>query len=260
MTQAQGTAAFGPPLISVIILAAGMGTRLGGPKVRLRVAGGQSLLATQVSAIEAALRVGGRPAEILIVVGAGIPGIDSTIEPERIASQLDGADGTAMDLGDADDIDGRLGDHLPDAPPNVRIVANPDFASGMGSSVEAGLRATSAESTAAVITLLDLPNIPAAIYPRLAVLAAPGILARCTWGGKPGHPVLIGRNRIAEAIAACRADSGAKALFRDHADIVTEVEGGDLVTDGSDPRRDVDMAFDAAARGLVLGPLRRILA
>jgi CTP:molybdopterin cytidylyltransferase MocA len=63
----------------------------------------------------------------------------------------------------------RVRELLPDG---VLAVHNPDFASGMGSSLTAGLRALDAEAVdAAVIMLVDLPDVPAAAIDRVVQAA-----------------------------------------------------------------------------------------
>jgi CTP:molybdopterin cytidylyltransferase MocA len=64
----------------------------------------------------------------------------------------------------------------------------------MGASLRVGLaavRATHAE--AAVVHLVDLPDVGSGVVRRLVCLATPDALARAVYRGQPGHPVLLGR-------------------------------------------------------------------
>lgn len=159
--------------VSMIVLAAGKGSRMGTPKVLLRMNDGTSLLSHHLRALAAV-----DPAEILVVLGAGAHQAQSLI------------------------------------PDGVKTILNLDHAMGMGRSLQTGLRAVDPHSNVAVVTLVDLTDTPAEIYPRLIENATDGVLARCTWGSVPGHPVMFGRKWISRAIEACGGDSGAKRLFR----------------------------------------------
>lgn len=80
-----------------------------------------------------------------------------------------------------------------------------------------------------MITLVDLPSLPLAAAQR--VLASDAPLAQATWGGAPGHPVLISRSHWAPLAASLSGDSGARAYLAAHG--VFEVECSDL-GDGGD--------------------------
>lgn len=122
----------------------------------------------------------------------------------------------------------------------------------MVSSLQVGLKAVAPDSAAAVITLADLTDIPAEVYPRFVEQANDDVIARCTWNSVPGHPVMFGRNRIAEAIDACHDDAGAKRLFNESPGRVTMIESGDLLAPGTDGNFDVDTQAQAQTRGIRL--------
>jgi len=130
-------------------------------------------------------------------------------------------------------------------PPAVTVVPNPDHRTGMASSLRAGLRAVPSEVAAVLITLVDLPDVDGAVADR--VLAAGGndpsaVLARATFDGRPGHPVLIGREHFAAVLAALAAagpDAGAGGHLS--AGNATAVECGDLATG-----RDIDAPTGSA--------------
>lgn len=124
-------------------------------------------------------------------------------------------------------------------PDDVIVVTNPDHATGMSSSLRAGLAALPADTDAVLITLVDLPDVTAAVADRVLVAARSGLrsaLARATFAGRPGHPVLIGRNHIAGVLGDLEdgvPDAGAGHYLARH-DVVA-VDCSDLA-DG----RDVD--------------------
>lgn len=117
----------------------------------------------------------------------------------------------------------------------VDVVIASDWADGMGASLAAGLRRL-LEGTAAraVLHLVDLPDVGADVVNRVrSEPAGPEALARATYGGRPGHPVLIGRDHWAAVLSSCDGDRGARDYLA--ARDVIAVECGDLATG-----RDVD--------------------
>jgi CTP:molybdopterin cytidylyltransferase MocA len=120
----------------------------------------------------------------------------------------------------------------PVAIPEVRIVHNPDWRSGMGSSLAAGLRALTeaeAETGAAVIALADQPLIgPEAVRRLIAAYRDAGAdVAVAAYGGKPRNPVLIARRHWIAVIEQLGGDTGARPFLRAHPELVTLVECGD---------------------------------
>lgn len=182
-----------------LVLAAGAGRRMGRPK---------ALVGSWLVDAVTALREGGCDA-VTVVLGASA---------EPAARRLVGYD--------------------------AQIVVASDWAEGMGSSLRAGLSALTANNpaadpalpVAAVVTLVDLPDVGAAVVRRLLdrpVCAQ--TLVRAAYGGRPGHPVLLGRDHWTGAADSATGDQGARAyLSEHHADLV---ECGDLATG-----RDVDAA------------------
>ena len=91
--------------------------------------------------------------------------------------------------------------------PGVVSVHNPDWVTGMGSSLATGLRAlANGDAAAAVIALADQPLVGAAAVRRLIAAHASGAtVAIAAYDGKPRNPVLIGRAHwpaVTEAAAA----------------------------------------------------------
>ena len=84
-------------------------------------------------------------------------------------------------------------------PPTAEVVVAERWAEGMGASLAAGLAAASTAS-AVLVTLVDLPGLPAEAALRV-VGARPGtgLAPPCRVPGRPGHPVLIGADARARA-------------------------------------------------------------
>ncbi|MFL6141363.1 MAG: NTP transferase domain-containing protein [Labedaea sp.] len=101
--------------------------------------------------------------------------------------------------------------------PGSSLVDNPAWEDGMGSSVRAGLAALSTSDSAAVVVLpVDTPGVTAAAVRRLVALAGPDALARASYDGVPGHPVLIGRAHWAGVADLATGDAGAREYLKRH--------------------------------------------
>lgn len=120
------------------------------------------------------------------------------------------------------------------------VVRNPDWAGGMGTSLRAGLAALPAGTGAVVVTLVDTPGLGPGSVRRL--IAAGGDAAQATYGGRPGHPVLLTRTVLAEVIATATGDRGAGPWLAAHPERVRLVP-----CDGTGDPRDVDVPDDLAA-------------
>jgi CTP:molybdopterin cytidylyltransferase MocA len=118
------------------------------------------------------------------------------------------------------------------------LVDNPDWASGMGSSLRLGLSALADDVTAVVVLPVDTPGVTAEAVRRFVDVAAPDVLARATYDGVPGHPVLIGREHWAGAAVLADGDEGARPYLARHD--VTRVPCED-VADGADVDRPADL-------------------
>jgi CTP:molybdopterin cytidylyltransferase MocA len=112
------------------------------------------------------------------------------------------------------------------------VVENPEWATGLGSSLRAGLAALRATpAVAALVLLVDTPGITPAAVRRLLRQAAPGGLAAASYAGRQGHPVLLGRRHWAGAARLATGDRGAREYLRTRP--VTLVPCDD-VADGAD--------------------------
>lgn len=179
-----------------LLLAAGSGRRMGGPKALLRADDGESYVERGVRV----LTEGGCD-RVLVVLGAAADEVGPLVE----------------ELG-------------------VDVTVAPGWAEGMGASLRTGLADPSlVDVDAVVVGLVDLPDVDASVVRRLLDKAPPlpGALARASYDGHPGHPVLIGREHWTGVVETAEGDRGARAYLRTHPPLL--VECGDLATG-----RDVD--------------------
>ncbi|HEY2796083.1 MAG TPA: nucleotidyltransferase family protein [Micromonosporaceae bacterium] len=115
------------------------------------------------------------------------------------------------------------------------LVPNPQWATGMGSSLRAGLAAlASTDAEAALILLVDTPRITPAALRRVAASAiSEDALLAASYAGKQGHPVLLGRHHWAGVAELAEGDTGAKPYLRAHAQAVRLIPCDDIA-DGTD--------------------------
>jgi CTP:molybdopterin cytidylyltransferase MocA len=170
-----------------VVLAAGKGSRFGGTK-QLAELGGRPLLSYALAAVavlEPRVVVLGHDAEAILA-----------------AVSLQGA----------------------------RPVVCDDWQEGQSASLRAGIEALG-DVDAAVVVLGDQPRITAAaVSAVVAAATTPGAArgaaaARASYGGRPGHPVLLGRPLLARA-GELRGDVGFRDLLS--GEDVLEVEVGGL--------------------------------
>jgi CTP:molybdopterin cytidylyltransferase MocA len=155
----------------------------------------------------------GRPKAL--VQGWLVHAVESLADCDRVVVVLGASADEARPLLDAHD---------------VTIVVALDWEEGMGASLRTGLmHLQHGEATRAVVTLVDLPDVTAVVVRRL--LDRPdteNVLARATYEGRPGHPVLLGRGHWPEVIESAVGDRGARDYLGTHD--VEPVECGDLAT------------------------------
>ena len=183
--------------VAGVVLAAGCGSRYGSPKALVRLRG--RLLVERAADLLAA----GGCDPVVVVLGAAA---DQVLAAARLP---------------------RTG---------VRTVVNPDWPSGMGSSLRVGLAAVPAEAEAVVVTLVDTPGLGPESVRRLVAAGGPDGAAQATYGGRRGHPVLLGRTVITEVAAAATGDRGAGPWLAAHPERVRLVP-----CDGTGDPRDVDV-------------------
>jgi CTP:molybdopterin cytidylyltransferase MocA len=114
-------------------------------------------------------------------------------------------------------------------PPSL---VNPDWASGLGSSLRVGLEAlTRTPAEAVVVLLVDMPKVTAEAVRRVTAFAADDALVMGGYGTRRGHPVLLGRRHWPGVIETATGDRGARDYLRAHADEVRVVPVGDVADD-----------------------------
>jgi nicotine blue oxidoreductase len=145
--------------------------------------------------------------------------------------------------------------------PDVTLVTNPDWRTGMGSSLVAGLTAARdlppdgpGGCHAVVIALADQPLIGAEAVRRLiAAHAAGATVAVAAYDGRARNPVLIGHEHWDEVLATTTGDAGARPFLRAHPDLVTAVDcTGTGRPDDIDTPSDLARVIELAGR-LTLG-------
>jgi CTP:molybdopterin cytidylyltransferase MocA len=136
----------------------------------------------------------------------------------------------ALDRGGCDDVVVVLGAAVVDVPRPARAVVAADWSSGMSSSLRAGLAAADG-ARYVVLHLVDIPDVGADVVARVlaAARSAASGLARATFGGRRGHPVVIERNHLAALTETLHGDEGGRRFLAGREDVIT-VECGDLAT------------------------------
>jgi CTP:molybdopterin cytidylyltransferase MocA len=155
-----------------LVLAAGEGRRMGGPKALLRDESGTPWVVRTVRVLQQ-----GGVDDVVVVVGAAADEVRAVLLAE-----------------------------------NVRVVAADDWSEGMGASLRAGLRRLVGldDVTAALVCVVDTPGLNAAVVGRVAALAGPDVLARATYDATPGHPVLLGSAHFGALLDVAGGDAGAR--------------------------------------------------
>ena len=100
------------------------------------------------------------------------------------------------------------------APDGVQVVVNPDWASGMASSLACGIAAMPAGVDAVLVIPCDLPAVTAEDLARLVAAwrAAPEFMAAAEFDGHPAPPAIFPR-AVWSQLALLRGDQGARAVL-----------------------------------------------
>lgn len=77
--------------------------------------------------------------------------------------------------------------------------------------------AASTSADAALLVPVDVPDLPVSACARVMADARPTALRRARYAGLPGHPVLIGRAHWSGLCSVLHGDAGAGAYLRAHA-------------------------------------------
>ena len=197
--------------VAGLVLAAGGGSRFGRPKAEVEV-GGRRLVDL---AIESCVQAGLNP--VVVVMGA------AWLTPMRLTNP-----------GGGESADGNTAD--------VWLVDNTDWATGMASSLRAGLAAVEPDLDidAVVVTLVDTPCVDEEHLRRIGLTLSEGATAAvATYEGKARTPVGLTRAVWADVAGTLAGDEGARGWLRAHPHLVTEVECADL-----GPWSDIDTPAD----------------
>jgi molybdenum cofactor cytidylyltransferase len=194
--------------VAAVILAAGRSTRMGGPNKLLAELGGKALVR-----IVTEQALASKAKDVIVVTGH---------QAEQVEQALQGL--------------------------KVKFVRNPDFASGLASSVKAGIAAAPESADGAVVCLGDMPLIDAHLIDRLIETFAPdrgNLIAVPVSDGRRGNPVLWSR-RFFNELMTLDGDIGARHLIAKHGEAVAEVpvEGHGAFLDIDTPQ-----ALEDAQRG-----------
>jgi molybdenum cofactor cytidylyltransferase len=194
--------------VAAVILAAGRSTRMGGPNKLLAELGGKALVR-----IVTEQALASKAKDVIVVTGH---------QAEQVEKALQGL--------------------------KVKFVRNPDFASGLASSVKTGIAAAPENADGAVVCLGDMPLIDAHLIDRLIEAFAPdrgNLIAVPVSDGRRGNPVLWSRRFFGE-LMTLDGDIGARHLIAKHGEAVAEVpvEGHGAFLDIDTPQ-----ALEEAQRG-----------
>jgi molybdenum cofactor cytidylyltransferase len=171
--------------VAALVLAAGRSTRMGAVNKMLAQIGGKPLV--RIAAEQA---VASRAHPVIVVTGH---------EREKVEAVLKG---------------------LP-----VRLVHNPNYADGLGTSLKAGIAAVPKESDAVIVCLGDMPQVDAALIDRLIAAFDPergGLVVVPSIDGRRGNPVVWSR-RFFQDLMGIQGDVGARYLIGNYAESVVEV-------------------------------------
>jgi len=187
------------PRIAAVVLAAGRSTRMGAINKLIAEIGGKPLV--RIAAEQA---LASHAAPVIVVTGH---------ERAKVEAALDG---------------------LP-----VRIVHNPDYAEGLGTSLKTGIAAVPDDAAGAVVCLGDMPQVDRALIDRLLSAFDPergALVVVPTIDGRRGNPVVWSR-RFFPDLMAITGDIGARHLIGSYAEAVVEVpvSGAAALTDVDTP-------------------------
>jgi molybdenum cofactor cytidylyltransferase len=185
--------------VAAVVLAAGRSTRMGAINKLIAEIGGKPLV--RIAAEQA---LASRASPIIVVTGH---------EHERVEAALKG---------------------LP-----VRIVHNPDYAEGLGTSLRAGIAAVAEGTDGAIVCLGDMPQVSSALIDKLLAAFDPergALVVVPSIDGRRGNPVVWSR-RFFHDLMQVQGDIGARHLIGSYAEAVVEVPvaGDAALTDVDTP-------------------------
>ncbi|TGD86820.1 nucleotidyltransferase family protein [Mycolicibacterium sp. CH28] len=171
---------------------------------------------------------GGRAAGVLLAAGAGTRyGMPKVLAEEGLWLHLAVA---ALSGGGCGDVVVVLGAAVVEVPAPARSVVADDWRHGMGASLRAGLAAVAGADYAVILTV-DTPDVGADVVARVLAVArvSDSGIARATYRGRPGHPVVVAARHWPALLPTLHADHGARH-FLSGRDDVAAVDCADLAT------------------------------
>ena len=183
--RAEPTTVPRAPRIVAILMAAGRSSRMGGANKLLSEVAGKTMVAHAADALLAS-----RARPIVVVVGH-----------------------------EAAKVRAAIGDRP------LTVVENSAYASGMASSLKAGLLALPVDIDGVLVCLADMPRISPEVLDRLISAFNPiegRAICLPVWEGKRGNPVLWAK-RFFPDMGSLAGDVGARHLIGQYAELVVEV-------------------------------------
>lgn len=171
-----------------LVLAAGAGSRFGGPKGLARTADGDAWVARAVRMLQ-----DGGCRDVLVTVGAAPEEVAALVPVSAVVVRVDDwAEGLSASL-----------------------------RAGLAAAGAAGAEVV-------VVATVDTPDLPASAVVRVLSIASrpAAALVQATYRGRPGHPVVIGAEHLDAVIASLEGDRGARPYLSAHGAV--EVDCSDL--------------------------------
>lgn len=179
--------------VAAVVLAAGGGRRMGGPKALLRHEG--QLLVERAIAVA---RAGGCD-NVVVVLGA---------QADQVRAQAN------------------LDDCLVVENPAWSKGMGTSLGAGLNTLAASGLPAV-----AALVMLVDTPGVTPAAVARVIALPYKAALVTAAYQGRRGHPVMLGRDHWSGVAALATGDVGARAYLSAHSGRVQQVGCDDIADD-----------------------------
>lgn len=122
-------------------------------------------------------------------------------------------------------------------PPDVTVVVNPEWSTGMSTSLRSGVGAAGGHGTVA-LTVVDFPGITAELVRQVLTEHRRGTVTLPVFGDRPGHPVVFDHADAVAAAQQATADEGARTYLARQRDRVRRLDctaladAGDIDTVG----------------------------
>jgi len=186
--------ATGADAFEAIVLAAGSGSRFGGGKLLAPWGDGVLLDGALAAAFAAPV------SRVILVTGAQAKAVEAAARAFAVRS-------------------GQAG--------RLHVVHAEDHAEGMGASLRRAALDLRADCAGAFVFLGDMPRIsPAVLAPLVEAVRAGAPAAAPVFGGRRGHPALIGAGLLPQ-LESLRGDAGARAILKELGPRLALVEAPD---------------------------------